>query len=366
MFGSFAPRGVPSGINSAVESLLSTPLSKSYCIKTQSTWTQTAAARSRMRRLLRALELVATSLRRIFAERARLVEVHTASGRDFFKHGAIVAIAKCARRPVVLRLHGGGFFDSYRSSSALQRAWIRFVLRLSDRVVVLSMPFARRLRAIAPSASLEILPNAIDCQRLAATESRQPNPVPVILCLANLCTEKGHFDLLEAAAHMKEAGLRFDLRLAGGERELGAESALRAGADQLGLADRVEFLGPLEATLRDAALRQADILVLASHTENMPMSVIEGMAAGLAIVATRVGAVPELVVDGQSGRLVRPRDPHSLAAALGELVDDPERRSRLAQAARVRARERLDWGVVLPRTEAMYKALLGSPHGVPA
>src|SRR5207248_9675098 len=119
-------------------------------------------------------------------------------------------------------------------------------------------------------------------------------------------------------------------------------AAVRTWVEEKGLSDFVRIQGLLEGERRLAALEQAHIFVLPSHTEGLPNAMIEAMAAGLPVVVTPVGSIPDVVVDGTNGLLVRPRDSAALAAALLSLLDSTELRRQLGQAAHTTARSRFE------------------------
>jgi glycosyltransferase involved in cell wall biosynthesis len=126
-----------------------------------------------------------------------------------------------------------------------------------------------------------------------------------------------------------------------------------------GIADRVEVPGWVGPDAIERQLAESDVLVLPSFVENLPMSVIEGMAAGLAVVTTPVGATRDIIEHGVTGLFVPPGDSDALAQALWALIDDRALRQRLGQAARAFHREHLDSGVYLQRLLALWRAAAG-------
>lgn len=303
------------------------------------------------------LRLAATALARfvglVLSGQVRLVHVHSASDASFFRKAAFMAIALAARRPVIFHLHGGGFFDFYRERCGpLRRLAVRLVLNRVARIVTLSKEGASRIAAITDNPRVSVIPNMVDMHAFRSVARRDPEQ-PALLFLGRLDATKGVYELLEAAAqlHRRFPGLRLVMAGAGDAQDL----ARRAAA--LGIADVVEFPGWVEGEQKLALLARASVFVLPSHVENMPVSVLEAMAAGLPAIATTVGAVPELVEHGATGLLVPPRDAGALALAIEAILSDRERRERMAAAARARAERRYSVEQLMPRLEAMYRAL---------
>jgi len=160
----------------------------------------------------------------------------------------------------------------------------------------------------------------------------------VLTSVANLFPYKGHADLLEALHLLKDRLPEEWTLLVAGRDIDGNLARLRSLVEDLTLAQHVRFLG----MRRDipAILSAADIHISASHYEGFPNNVLEAMCAGLPVVATAVGGVPEQVVDEGTGLLVPPREPAALARAVLTLAEDPSRREALGTAGRERvARE---------------------------
>ena len=178
-----------------------------------------------------------------------------------------------------------------------------------------------------------VIPNAVDVAAAPrSTSQRQP---PIIVTVGRLKAPKDPLTLVRALGRLPAGS--FEARIVGeGPQREALERELRA----LGLTERVHLLGERRDVPR--LLAAADVFVLATRSEGHPVSVLEAMAAGLPVVASRVGGVPEQVVDGETGVLVDPGDPDALATALARLAADPSLRRRMGDAGRTRAEERFD------------------------
>jgi glycosyltransferase involved in cell wall biosynthesis len=216
--------------------------------------------------------------------------------------------------------------------------------------------------------TLEIL-NAIPTERYAPDPARRtawrsqhavPRDALVFTCVAGLRPQKNHRLLLQAFAQAAPQLPDALLLLVGPPDRLDpayAES-LKALAQELGLGQRVRFLGS-RADVPDI-LRASDVFVLSSDYEGNPLSVLEAMAAGLPVISTAVGGVPELVQHGATGLLVPAGDACSLAEAIAQLGCDPARRAAMGNAARQTARQRFDVRVMSLAYATLYQQLLCS------
>jgi glycosyltransferase involved in cell wall biosynthesis len=159
--------------------------------------------------------------------------------------------------------------------------------------------------------------------------------------------------LVEALAHLAPQQDQLYLAIAGeGEQR----EALARQIERLGLQGRVRLLGHCEQAA--PFLAALDVLALPSFHEGFPNAVLEAMAAGLPVVASAVGGVPEQVLDGQTGLLVPPGDDAALARALARLFSDPPWAARLGCAGRDRVARQFTLQAMASRTEALYASLL--------
>jgi len=236
----------------------------------------------------------------------------------------------------------------------------RRALRRADAVVVVSRAAADRLAAAGvPRARLHLVPNGIDAARVAREaaagrarlrkEWGYTTDDVVVATMGRLSPEKNQALLVEAFADLPRSA-RLLVVGDGPARRAVEEAVLRTGTT-----GRVRLAGWRADPA--ACLGAADVLVLPSLTEGLPLALLEAMAAGLPVVATRVGGVPDLLADGAQGVLVPPGDAAALRAALEPLVADPERRAELGRRGRARVQEAYDVERQVRALEVVYRSL---------
>ena len=176
-----------------------------------------------------------------------------------------------------------------------------------------------------------------------------PSEGELLLAVGNLYPVKDHATLLRAVACLPGAPR---VAIAGRGEE---EANLHRLARELGIEERVHLLGLRSDVGR--LLAAADVFVQPSRSEGLPLAVLEAMAAGLPVVATRVGGMAEAIVEGETGLQIEPGDPEALAGALASLLAQPERRRRLGDAGRARAVAEFSVETMAQRYEALFARL---------
>lgn len=288
-----------------------------------------------------------------------LVHAQVASYGSFKRKSFYLALARAFGVGTVFHLHGAEFkkFTDEIASPALRRRIVHTV-ESSSRVIALSESWAEYLRSIAPGARVFSVANPV---HMPANVSREQEEQGRVLFLGRAEQRKGVFDLLEAFA-------RLSSRIAGARLAIGGDGDLdkvRERIQQLGLADRVEVLGWVAGADKDAQMRRAQVFVLPSYDEGLPMAMLESMAQGKAIVVTPVGGIPEAVQNGQQGLLVAPGAVNELTQALESLLVSADLRHRLGAAARQRVAERFCTEHVLGQVGALYRDLGIEPVEAP-
>lgn len=295
-----------------------------------------------------AFRRVATLLRR---ERIDVVHTHNTQA---FMHGGGGAFL--ARVPTLIHTdHARDFPDKLKYMVAE-----RVLSTLAYRVVGVSAHTTDSLHRYEwiPRRKLLTIPNGIEGAPFEAPVDRAavraelgvPADAELLILGARLEPQKGISVLLRAVADLGASRPTLHLALAG----IGSlRESLGEEARTLGIASRVHFLGVRLDMPR--LLGAADLFVLPSNWEGLPMIVLEALAARRPIVATSVGGVPSAVRDGETGLLVPPGDPGALGAAIARLLDSPGERERLATAGRALFVERFSADAMTSRYEALYE-----------
>jgi glycosyltransferase involved in cell wall biosynthesis len=304
---------------------------------------------TKARKAARALASFARFAGLVASGRVALVHAHIASGASFWRKLAFIVLARAFAVPYVLHVHAGDFGDYYERLGGPARALLRWLYRGAQRVIALSPAWREPIATAVPEARIDVIPNpvAIPTWNAHAAPRR-----PVALFLGVVRAEKGVYDLLAAWPRVLARLPEAQLVIAGS----GEVERARALAQETGFGSSVEFPGWVGPEEKARLLAKASTLVLPSHFEALPMAVLEGMAAGLPIVATRVGAIPDAVGEG-AGLLVEPQDPEALAQALVTALGDGAARIAMGATARLRARETYSAETVVPALERIWAGL---------
>lgn len=296
----------------------------------------------------------------LVSRRPDLVHLHTAKNGSFTRKAVLLWLARAARVPAILHVHDGEFRAFYDRSPRVGRWIIRRTLARAGAVVALGEGWARRLREIVPEARYAAIPNAV---RIVGPSPRARDGEQVrVVFLGRIDDAKGAFTLLDAWARAVPSMPAERARLTiAGHGEVERARAVVADND---LGESVELLPWQSAAQVAELLAGAHVLTLPSRSEGLPMVVLEAMARGLCVVASRVGGIPDLVEDGTSGVLVPADDVEALAAALGTVITDSRIRNRLGDAALDRARREFDVDTVWRRFDALYREVSRKPAGL--
>jgi glycosyltransferase involved in cell wall biosynthesis len=286
--------------------------------------------------------------------RVALLHIHAASGISFWRKALFSTLAHSFGRPVIFHIHGGEFLEFFHRSSVVGRWLIRWHLEGAVRVIVLSKIWEERLREISPSLHLISLPNPV-----ALPENLSPNSSKStalnFLFLGRLERAKGVFEAVAAFAQVVSEYPDARLILAGE----GDQVAVEAQAVELGILEKVSFPGWVSGVAKTRLLASAQVFILPSHVEGLPVSMLEAMAFGLPVIVSRVGSVPEVLVDGENGLMVEVGNVESLRTRMLILAGSAAMRTRLGLAGQSLVASQFAAPKVCRQLEQVYAEVLG-------
>ena len=290
-----------------------------------------------------------------------IVHIHSTSFKNVFKNIQIQEMVKKLGAKSIIHIHGGYFDRFYSGLSPFLRKRLDWGLNRSDALICLSEGWEIFFTSTFKRTKVFVLENAIDLEpfrEIGEYREYQNKGEFNALYLGRISEMKGVFDLLEVAKKLREQGTKVRFIIAG-RSERGESSRLRWAIDDAKLTDWFELVGEVTGFSRDELFRKADCFVLPSRAEGMPITVIEAFATGLPVVATKVGAVPEIIRHDENGMLVEPGDIDGLAAALARLALNDKLRQKLGRAGFEDARGRFSVQRWIDELRRIYTQVVG-------
>ena len=251
---------------------------------------------------------------------------------SFQKDRLVLRFLKRRGCQVVLHLHNKGV------AALAEKPGYDQMLRSffeGTKVILLSERLYPDIARYVDRADVRLCPNGID-PILEAVPVRDGAAVPMLLFMSHVIGDKGAEDLLDACRLMVDRGVAFYCRLAGSISPGFPTESLEEMVKERGLEGKVSFSGALYGEDKKDAYRQADVFVHPTREDCFPLVILEAMSAGLPVVASEEGGIPDEVVDGTTGLLSRKGDAASLALCLEKLLTDASVRRRMGEAGRER------------------------------
>lgn len=281
-----------------------------------------------------------------------IVHIHTSHGWSFRRLVTVVFLARLLGKKVALHVHGSQFDTYFDGAGRAERAVIRYGLRVADIVIALSQDWKEKLSGIQPGADIIVIRNGVDIAKYLPVVARELHKPATVLFLGRLGERKGIYDLLSAIQELDSPDFKFVLA---GDGEV---AQVRSLVKERGLGRVVQVPGWVGPEEKRKLLSGSDIYVLPSYHEGLPISILEAMAAGLPVISTPVGGIPEAVIEGETGYLCSPGDHIGLADAIRESVSDPVKWKKMSTRSIALAQSAYSMEVVEAELIRAYERLV--------
>ncbi|MCD8290240.1 MAG: glycosyltransferase family 4 protein [Prevotella sp.] len=258
--------------------------------------------------------------RLVFDRRIKILHIHTASDMSFWRKSQFVKLGKSFGKKVILHVHASRFKDFYNESAKKEQ--IKKLLLLPDRIIVLSQSWKEWFLGIGvPDKNIVVLHNITDYPNISNDNNDIESGRPIrFLFMGEIGERKGVFDILRGMKnHVDELNGKMILRIGGNKHE----DELRKMITDGHLEDIVKFEGWVSGDKKIEMLNWADVFILPSHNEGLPISILEAMSYGMPIISTPVGGIPE-VVSEQNGILVTPGNEEEIINAIRFFINNPD------------------------------------------
>ncbi|OUL27758.1 glycosyl transferase family 1 [Nostoc sp. RF31YmG] len=267
----------------------------------------------------------------LLSQKIALVHIHLSDGGSVLRKAILAILAAIFGKPVLMHAHGAEFHLTYKKLPKWAQQTVIWVFRHCQGFIVLSKTwqdyYVTNL-GLNPKQVI-VMPNPTELPDHVPNR-QNPTKINVVFC-GRVGQRKGAFDLIEAFAKLPDRQKESTQLILAGDGEITKAQQLAAS---LNLAERVTFLGWINSQQRDELLSKADMFVLPSYNEGLPMAILEAMGWGLPIIASPVGGIPELVIAKQNGLLVTPGNIQQLSQAMELLIADEDLRLSLGKVSR--------------------------------
>lgn len=292
-------------------------------------------------------------LKLIIDSKIRIIHIHGASYGSFFRKFVCFAIAKYIfRKKVIYHIHGGGFADFYKSSNLITKHIIKLFIEHADVVICLSDSWKKYYTNNFKTKKIFITPNIIDYPSISVCE-KKVNQL-TFLFLGLVCNAKGIFDLLQVISTNKDKYCGKMKLVIGGNGEV---ERLNNIIREQQLEDLVEFVGWITNDTKITWLQKADVYILPSYYEGLPISILEAMSYGQAIISTNVGGIPEIVIPEKNGILIVPGNLSEIELAIDFFLENPEKIEAYGSESKQIVKKHLPDSVIVILSN-IYKSLL--------
>lgn len=308
------------------------------------------------------LQRITKLVNMLIFSRPNIVHMHICSYQSFWRSSVDIALVKIfSRAKLLLHVHGAYFDKFYLESIALNKRIIKFTLNCSTNIIVLSRYWFDFFSGVVDSNKLCIVENGIVTKdylnhfEIRLAKNGQTDKINIFF-IGEIGKRKGVYDIFNVIPEVIKKSPKAHFSFAGSFEDKTIESEIYDLIKRKNLKNYVSFLGLVTGKQKNKSFEDADIFILPSYAENFPISMIEAMASGLPVVTSRVGAIPEIIKDGENGFVVDPGDCSQIVEKILALSKDYNLRMSMGKHNREIALRRFDFNRVSEDIDHAYSA----------
>lgn len=315
---SFTAKG---GIASVVSGYRNSELEKKYDIKYIETYTD----KNKLCKVLKAISAYLKFAFCLIFWNPDMVHIHSSFSGSFYRKLPFIYLSSIWHKPILNHVHGAEFDKFYLNATEKKQNRVRSAYRRCQKIIALSEEWKNNLSNIVPEEKIEIIENYSVIQNV---ENREPKQT--ILFLGFLCERKGCYDIPHIVKKVvdKFPNVKFVLAGSGSEED---EKKIKKLIMENNVKSNVQFPGWVRGNQKNDLLLNADIFLLPSYSEGMPMAILDAMGYGLPIISTDVGGISEIVHYGENGYIFAPGNIQGFSNAIITLLDDKDLMKKMGQ-----------------------------------
>lgn len=287
----------------------------------------------------------------------RVVNLYSPAFLGFWSKSILAIVSKLFRKKTVIHIHSAKFDSWYNNASQIKKWLIRFLLNRVDIIVVEGGIWKTFFKQIVPESKLVIIPNCVHLSNFKKTKKSKRENKITVLFPGSLCERKGVFDILKAIPLVikEEKNIKF---IFGGCSSNEEEIKILEIIKSQHLENYTAFIGEYTDKNKAEIYGSADIFILPSYAEGLPISMLDAMASGLPIISTRVAAIPEVIDDRVNGFLIEPGDYKALAERILILTKDRNLRKKMGKNNIEKIRKNYDFSSMVKNFDELQQKLL--------
>jgi len=286
----------------------------------------------------------------IFSSSIKIIHVHSSYNGSFFRKAIILYLAKFFNKKTIFHLNGSQFNIFYEKSFGLIKALIRFTLNKTDLILVVSEQWKKDIEAKHINSRIEILYNPVLVQEIQ--KQKEESDLVKALFMGKIGHRKGAYDVLEAAKLINDPKIKITLY---GD---GETQKLKDLAEKFNLEQNIRIADWISDDKINEAYQNADIYILPSYNEGLPLSVLEAISRGIPVISTNIGGIPEAVKNEVNGFLIEPGDYNLLADKILLLANNKLLRDQMGAEGYKIAKDKFDVNIIINKLMTFYKELL--------